>query len=78
MAEWFAQFQADFKLNFIDQGRWRWLLEGLGNTLTITFFALLIGSAVLFDMFTYLYNDRGMTRVFCFYILYIVYKQESA
>ena len=43
MAEWFAQFQADFKLNFIDQGRWRWLLEGLGNTLTITFFALLIG-----------------------------------
>ena len=46
MAEWFAQFKADFELNFIDQGRWRWLVEGLGNTLIITFFALLIGLVI--------------------------------
>ncbi len=40
---WFARLTADFQLNFIDEGRWKWLLEGLGNTLIITFFALLIG-----------------------------------
>lgn len=40
---WFADLAADFQLNFIDGGRWKWLLEGLGNTLRITFFALLIG-----------------------------------
>lgn len=43
MQEWFADFKADFKLNFIDAARWKWLVEGLGNTLKITFFALLIG-----------------------------------
>ena len=46
MSDWFAQFQAEFQLNFIDKGRWKWLVEGLGNTLTITFFALLIGLAI--------------------------------
>lgn len=40
---WFADLSADFKLNFIDGARWKWLLEGLGNTLLITFFALLMG-----------------------------------
>ena len=43
MQAWFAKFQADFKLNFIDSARWKWLVEGLGNTLKITFFSLLIG-----------------------------------
>lgn len=46
MAEWFSKLKADLVLNFIDDGRWRWLLEGLGNTLIITFFALLIGLAI--------------------------------
>lgn len=46
MAEWFAQLKADFELNFIEAGRWKWLVEGLGNTLIITFFALLIGLAI--------------------------------
>lgn len=46
MAEWFTQLKADFELNFIEAGRWKWLLEGLGNTLVITFFALLIGLAI--------------------------------
>ncbi len=40
---WFADLAADFQLNFIDEGRWKWLVEGLSNTLIITFFALLIG-----------------------------------
>lgn len=46
MSEWFAQLKADFELNFIEDGRWKWLMEGLGNTLIITFFALLIGLAI--------------------------------
>ena len=46
MSEWFAQLQAEFQLCFIDKGRWKWLIEGLGNTLIITFFALLIGLAI--------------------------------
>ena len=40
---WFADLLADFELNFIDAGKWKWLVEGLGNTLVITFFALLMG-----------------------------------
>ena len=43
MQAWFADFKADFKLNFIDAARWKWMVEGLGNTLKITFFSLLIG-----------------------------------
>ncbi len=40
---WFADLAADFHLNFIEDARWKWLLDGLGNTLIITFFALIIG-----------------------------------
>ncbi len=46
ISQWFADFKADFQLNFIDGGRWRWIVEGLGNTLKITFFSLLIGVAL--------------------------------
>ena len=40
---WFADFAADFRLNFIDGSMWKWLVQGLRNTLLITFFALLMG-----------------------------------
>jgi polar amino acid transport system permease protein len=40
---WFADLAADFHNNFIDGAMWKWLVEGLGNTLLITFFALLMG-----------------------------------
>ncbi len=40
---WFAELSADFHNNFIEDGRWKWMVEGLKNTLIITFFALLIG-----------------------------------
>ena len=43
MAEWFADFKADFILNFIEDDRWKSLLKGLGVTLEVTFFALIIG-----------------------------------
>ena len=43
MKAWFADLAADFRLNFIDGAKWKWLVDGLRNTLIITFFALLIG-----------------------------------
>lgn len=43
---WFSDFKAQFKLNFIDDNRYQYLLEGLKNTLIITFFAALIGIAI--------------------------------
>lgn len=43
MAEWFASLKDEFVLNFIDDDRWLRLLKGLGITLEITFFSVLIG-----------------------------------
>jgi ABC-type amino acid transport system permease subunit len=43
---WFADLAADFRLNFIDGAMWKWLVEGLGHTLLITFFALLLGVVI--------------------------------
>ena len=43
---WFASLAADFQLNFIDNANWKWLVEGLGHTLLITFFALLMGVVI--------------------------------
>ena len=40
---WWADFQNTFYRCFIEDDRWRYLTRGLGNTLLITFFALLIG-----------------------------------
>ena len=44
--QWLIDLKEDFILNFIDSGRWKWLVEGLGNTLIITLFALLMGLAI--------------------------------
>ena len=35
-----------FILNFIDDSRWKYLLQGLGNTLSIAFFAVLLGIVI--------------------------------
>ena len=42
----FDKFQADFKLNFIDNDRWLMIVRGLLATLEITAVALLIGVAI--------------------------------
>ncbi len=44
--EWFASMKADFILNFIDDDRWQYLWTGLGNTLKITFFAVILGIVI--------------------------------
>lgn len=43
---WLQDFVKDFKLNFIDGDRWLWLVDGLKNTLLITFFAVILGIAI--------------------------------
>lgn len=44
--EFFNKLKDDFILNFVNDNRWRWLFDGLKNTLVITFFALLLGLAI--------------------------------
>ncbi len=39
-------FKDDFIRNFITDNRWKWLIDGLGNTMIITFFSLLLGLAI--------------------------------
>lgn len=46
MAEWFNSVCEKFMRCFVDNGYWKWLLEGLGKTLIITVFAVLIGFAL--------------------------------
>lgn len=43
MQAWFESFKADFNLNFIQGDRWKFLVEGLGATLTITLLSGLLG-----------------------------------
>jgi len=44
--EWFEEIKRQFILNFINDNRWQFLLNGLFVTLRITFFALIIGIAI--------------------------------
>lgn len=43
ISAWFLDLKADFILNFIEQGRWKFITTGLKNTLIITFLALILG-----------------------------------
>lgn len=47
MVAW-AEFYDEFYRNFIEGARWRYLVQGLGTTLSITFFAALMGIALGF------------------------------
>ena len=46
MIAWFEDLKADFILNFIQANRWKYLLEGLGNTLLITLLAGILGIVI--------------------------------
>jgi len=46
LQEWLLDLKSQFILNFINDNRWQFLLNGLIVTLRITFFALLIGIAI--------------------------------
>ena len=43
---WFREIADDFVNNFITGSRWKWLLEGLKNTLIISLLAVLIGVVI--------------------------------
>lgn len=43
IASWWASFSYDFYRNFIEKDRWKYLANGLGKTLEITLFAVIIG-----------------------------------
>ena len=43
MKEFFQDIKDEFILNFVDGNMWKWLVDGLWNTLVITFFSLIIG-----------------------------------
>ena len=46
MTAWFEGVKAEFILNFVQANRWKYLVEGLGNTLLITLVALLLGIVI--------------------------------
>ncbi len=43
MPEWLDKLIRDFHTAFIEDNRWKYILEGIPNTLILTFFALIIG-----------------------------------
>lgn len=43
---WFREIADDFVNNFITGSRWKWLLEGLKNTIIISLLAVLIGVVI--------------------------------
>lgn len=43
MPEWLSVLIKDFNTAFIEDNRWKYLVEGVKNTLILTFFALILG-----------------------------------
>ncbi|MFV0313843.1 MAG: amino acid ABC transporter permease [Anaerotignum sp.] len=46
MTEWLQEMQAQFELNFIEDDRWRYIVDGLSVTLKLTFFAVILGIVI--------------------------------
>ncbi len=42
----FEDLKKEFIRNFIDDAMWKWIVDGLGNTLLISLFAVIIGLAI--------------------------------
>ena len=43
MPEWILRLVKDFNAAFVVDNRWKYIVEGIGNTLILTFFALILG-----------------------------------
>ncbi|MBO5408204.1 MAG: amino acid ABC transporter permease [Clostridia bacterium] len=43
MPEWIVKLQKDFITAFVEDNRWKYLVEGIQNTIILTFFALILG-----------------------------------
>lgn len=46
MSEWWQGIKADFYMNFISDDRWKLIVTGLGNTLRIALFAVILGVVI--------------------------------
>lgn len=46
MPVWIADMLSRFSATFVTDGRWRWFVSGLGNTLLISFFSVLLGLVI--------------------------------
>ena len=76
--EFFTKLKEDFILNFIKDNRWKWLIDGLKNTMIITFFALLLGLAIgiviaiirsTFDKNSEVYRKKGGIFYFFWWLI---------
>ena len=63
------KFSEDFKQNFIDANRWKYILNGLGVTLRVTLFAVLIGIAIGFivAIIRSTYEKMGKLKILNFF-----------
>ena len=63
------KFSEDFKQNFIDDNRWKYILNGLGVTLRVTLFAVLIGIAIGFivAIIRSTYEKTGKLKILNFF-----------
>ncbi len=63
------KFSEDFKQNFIDANRWKYILNGLGVTLRVTLFAVLIGIAIGFivAIIRSTYEKTGKLKILNFF-----------
>jgi len=43
MFDWLAKLKNDFVVAFIEDNRWKYIVEGIENTIILTFFALILG-----------------------------------
>ena len=46
LAEWWNELVDKFELNFIDDNRWKYIVDGLGITMQVTIYALLMGIVI--------------------------------
>ena len=62
---WFAQLGDQFYQNFIEKDRWKYIVDGLGVTLTVTFFAVLVGVVLgfLIAIVRSTYDKTGKLKV---------------
>ena len=64
ITSWFTSLSDRFVLNFIKEDRWHYLVDGLGTTLLITFFALILGILLgaLVAMIRVTYDRTGQLK----------------
>ncbi len=65
MQSYFEEFSDAFYQNFIEEDRWKYIIDGLGITIQVTFFALIIGVllGVLVAIIRSTYDKTGKMKI---------------